>query len=233
MRRGGLRVGLLGPAMLVLAGCATSFQGAGLERGAAAYRAIPAGTDGAVGDDYRIGALDRIDIGIYQEPDLSTKGVEVDAAGKVALPLVGEVTAAGRTASELAGLIARLYGARYLEHPQVSVTVVQSVSQKVVVQGEVNQPGVYDLHGSATLLEAISMAKGETKTAAIREVAVFRTVDGRRMGALFDIRAIRRGEAADPQLLGSDMVIVGQSGARSAWRDMLSTAPILSVFRPF
>ena len=156
-----------------------------------------------------------------------------DLSGKVALPLVGEVTATGRTASELAALIARLYGARYLEQPQVAVTVAQSVSQKVVVQGEVNQPGVYDLHGSTTLLEAISMAKGETRVASVREVAVFRTtVDGHRLGALFDIRAIRRGEAEDPQLMGQDTVIVGSSGARKAWSDVLSTAPILNVFRP-
>lgn len=222
---------LLGASTLALAGCTTSFHDAGLERGAAAYRAIPA-EPATTPDDYRIGALDRIDITIYQEPDLSARGIEVNAAGKVALPLVGEVTATGRTASELAALIGRLYGARYLEQPQVAVTVAQSVSQKVVVQGEVNQPGVYDLHGSATLLEAISMAKGETRVAAVREVAVFRTVDGHRMGALFDIRAIRRGEAEDPQLLGQDTVIVGSSGARKAWSDVLSTAPILNVFRP-
>lgn len=226
------RSGWLTAGAVTLAGCTSSFHGADLERGAPAYAVIPAQRTAAVGDDYRIGALDRIDIAIYQEPDFSAKNVEVNTVGRVALPLIGEVTASGRTASELAALIARMYGARYLEHPQVAVTVAQSVSQKVVVQGEVNQPGVYDLHGQATLLEALSMAKGETKVAAVREVAVFRTVEGRRMGALFDVRAIRRGEAADPQLQGQDTVIVGSSGARSGWRDVLSAAPILNVFRP-
>jgi polysaccharide export outer membrane protein len=106
------------------------------------------------------------------------------------------------------------------------------VSQKVVVQGEVTEPGVYEIKGHATLLEVISMAKGETKVAATRQVAVFRNISGQRTGALFDVAAIRRGEAADPELLGSDVVIVGLSNAKSTWRDILATAPMLAVFRP-
>lgn len=219
--------------LLALAGCTgTSFGGSGLPEGAGAYSVIPAGTGQASADDYRIGELDRLDINIFQEPDLSGKGIEVNAAGKIAMPLIGDVTAAGTTGPELAARIAGLYGARLLEHPKVSVTIARSVSQKVVIQGEVTEPGVYEIKGRATLLEAISMAKGETRYAATREVAIFRTVNGQRTGALFDVEAIRRGQAGDPQLLGSDVVVVGLSRSRNVWRDVLATAPFLAVFRP-
>ena len=227
-----MRFGLLLCSALTLTGCATSFKGANLDHGAAAYGIIPASAPGGHVDDYHIGALDQLDVTVFQEPDLSVKGTEVNTAGRITLPLIGNVMAAGKTGPELATEVAALYGARYLEHPQVSVAVTESVSQKVVVQGEVTEPGVYEIKGHATLLEVISMAKGETKVAATRQVAVFRNISGQRTGALFDVAAIRRGEAADPELLGSDVVTVGLSNAKSTWRDILATAPMLAVFRP-
>jgi polysaccharide export outer membrane protein len=61
---------------------------------------------------------------------------------------------------------------------------------------------------------------------------VFRTVNGKRMGGVFDIRQIRAGSANDPQILGSDIVVVGFSQARRMWEDILKTIPVLNVFRP-
>jgi polysaccharide export outer membrane protein len=112
------------------------------------------------------------------------------------------------------------------------VTVASSVSQKVSIQGEVTQPGVYELKGPTTLLEALSLAKGELRTAELDQVVVFRTIDGKRNGAVFDIRAIRAGTANDPQILGNDVVVVGFSQARRTWEDILKTIPVLNVFRP-
>ena len=106
------------------------------------------------------------------------------------------------------------------------------MSQKVSVQGEVTQPGIYPLTGPTTLLDVISMAKGETEVAKLQEVVVFRNVKGQRMGAVFNVASIRRGEAADPVIEGNDLVVVGYSAARRFWRDVVSTAPIFSVFRP-
>jgi polysaccharide export outer membrane protein len=215
-----------------LASCAGPNAGADLPRGASAYSTFPAASQNTAPQNYRIGPLDTIDISVYQEPDLSTKGVQVDASGNISVPLVGTVAATGKTAPELAQLLNQLYGKDYLEHPQVTVVVVGSASQKVVVQGQVTEPGVYDIKGPTTLLEAISLAKGETRVAALKEVVVFRTVGGRRMGAVFNVDSIRRGEAEDPQLLGNDLVVVGYSNSRGLWRDVLATAPLLNVFRP-
>jgi polysaccharide biosynthesis/export protein len=96
----------------------------------------------------------------------------------------------------------------------------------------VSQPGIYPLTGPTTLLDVISMAKGETDVAKLQEVVVFRTIKGQRMGAVFNVASIRRGEAADPVIEGNDLVVVGYSAARRFWRDVISAAPLLNVFRP-
>lgn len=160
------------------------------------------------------------------------KAIQVDASGNIALPLVGSVAAQGKTATELGKELETLFGTKYLRNPQVTVTVDASVSQKVSVQGEVTQPGIYPLTGPTTLLDVISMAKGETEVAKLQEVVVFRNIDGKRMGAVFNVANIRRGDAQDPVIEGNDLVVVGYSAARRFWRDVVNTAPIFSVFRP-
>ena len=126
----------------------------------------------------------------------------------------------------------RVLGGKYLRNPQVTVTVAASVSQKVSVQGEVREPGVYPLSGPTTLLGVISMAKGETEVATLSKVVVFRTINGQRMGAMFDVAGIRRGQASDPVIQGNDMVVVESSGAKKFWKGVLSAAPLLNIFRP-
>lgn len=219
----------------LLAGCATGGAqlGPNIQAGTSAYEVVPASqTAAAASADYKIGALDALDVVVFQEPDLSKKDIQVDAAGRIALPLIGSVDAKGKTASELARELELLLGAKYLKEPQVTVTVASSVSQKVSVQGEVTQPGVYPLAGPTTLLDVISMAKGETEIATLDQVVVFRNISGQRMGAVFDVASIRRGEAADPIIQGNDLVVVGYSAARRFWRNLSTLSPIMNIFRP-
>lgn len=219
---------------LLLAGCASGGQlGPNIQAGDAAYAVVPSAQDAAAAAvDYKIGSLDTLDVTVFQEPDLSKKGIQVDAAGRLALPLVGSVDARGKTASELSRELEILFGAKYLREPQVTVTVASSVSQKVSVQGEVAEPGVYPLAGPTTLLDVISMAKGETEIATLDQVVVFRNVSGQRLGAVFDVASIRRGESLDPVIQGNDLVVVGYSAARRFWKNVAGVAPILNVFRP-
>ena len=214
-------------------GCAPTYIGDSLPRGDAAYSAIPAVAPQQAVQDYRIGPLDTINVTVYQEPDLSATELQVDASGNIALPLLGRVAVAGKTAPGLSRELELMYGKDYLEHPQVTVSVNSSVSQKITIQGEVTEPGVYPIKGPTTLLEAISLAKGETRVASLSRVAIFRNAGGKRMGAVFDVGAVRRGEVPDPALLGNDLVIVGYSQSRGIWRDTLSAAPLLNIFRPF
>ena len=111
--------------------------------------------------------------------------------------------------------------------------MVTSQSQRVTVEGSVNAPGVYEIGGSATLLEALARAQSPTATAKLNEVIVFRVVDGQRMGAVFDLRRVRAGLDADPRILGGDTVVVGFSQVRGVFRDFLSATPLLALFRPF
>lgn len=226
-------LGIAGVALVLSACSGGTTIAADVPRGASAYAALDATTPADGSADYRIGALDSVNVTVFQEPELSTTTpIQVDASGDVSLPLVGIVRAAGKTGTELSAEIARKLGERYLVDPQVTVAVVSSVSQKVTVQGEVTEPGVYDIKGPTSLLEALSLAKGETKVAALKEVVVFRTIDGQRYGGVFDVQSIRSGAAEDPKIVGNDVIIVGLSRAKSIWRDVVSAAPVLNVFRP-
>jgi polysaccharide export outer membrane protein len=215
-------------------GCAADRPVTSLPTGSAAYTLIPAetpATQAQVGD-YKIGPLDTVDVSIYGEPDLSAKAIQVDAAGQIALPLVGTVDAKGKSAAELSADLEKILGARYLKDPKVTVTVAASVSQKVSVEGEVTEPGVYPMTGPTTLLGVIAMAKGETDIATLQQVVVFRSINGERMGAVFDVASIRRGQSPDPVMQGNDMVVVGYSAAKRFWKNVISAAPMFSIFRP-
>lgn len=211
----------------LLGGCVNRLPN--LPRGDASYTAFPPPRSDGQLPPYKIGAFDRIAVSVYQEEDLSVRDVQVDSAGTLLLPLIGQVRAAGQTSTELAGTIARLYGERYLVNPQVSVVVQESVSQKVTVIGSVIEPGVYAIQGRTTLITALAMAKGASRVAALDNAVIFREIDGQRVGALFNIKQISRGESADPEILGNDMVVVGHSSIKAAWRDVLTAAPLFTA----
>ena len=94
------------------------------------------------------------------------------------------------------------------------------------------QPGVFELQGRMTLLQTIALARGANRVADLDRVAIFRTIDGERNGALFDVMAIREGRAPDPYILSGDYVIVGSSAIRSAYYDALSIIPSFGLFVP-
>ena len=225
----------LRPIVLLAAGLLSACQSprAGLPHGADAYAVIPPPAAGTTRSAYRIGPLDVLAITVFQEPELSQRDLQVDASGNLLMPLVGTVQARGKTAHQLSREIAGRLGTEYLVDPQVTVTVTASVSQQVTVEGNVTMPGVYDITGAPTLLEALARARSPTRVARLQEVVVFRTIDGRRAGAVFDVAAIRNGRAPDPELLGGDVVVVGFDAVKGAFRDFLTTAPLVSAFRTF
>ncbi len=187
-----------------------------------------------VSKDYRIGPLDKLDITVFQVKDLTLDGVQVDGSGRISLPLIGNVTAAGKTAPELGDEIATLLKGKYLQNPQVTVTVSDAISQKVTIDGAVREPGVYAMSGPTTLLQAVAMAKGpDPKIAKLDRVAVFRTTNGQRTAAVFDLKAIRAGKADDPEIYGNDVIVVDGSMLKSVLREALGALPGLAIFRTF
>lgn len=183
--------------------------------------------------DYRIGPNDTLNVTVFQVPDLSVNGVRVDTAGNIQLPLIGTVPAAGRTASELSEAVRQALASSYLQNPQVTVAIAEAASQKVTIDGAVTTPGVFELRGRTTLLQAVAMARGPTPTADLTSVAVFRTIEGQRMVAVFDLRAIRLGEAQDPEILGDDVVVVDSSRLNTTLQSVITSLPALAIFRPF
>lgn len=175
-----------------------------------------------------IGPLDTIQVDVFNVPDL-TREMQVDASGRIAMPLVGTVDARGKTAQELAETVEAALRGRYVRNPEVTVNIRSSVSQVVTIDGQVVEPGLYPVTNQMTLLRAVASAKGLSEFARQEDVVILRTVQGRKMAGLYNIAAIRRGAYDDPAIYANDVVVVGDSPQRRLFRDFVSVAPLLAA----
>ncbi len=177
---------------------------------------------------YKIGPFDVLDVSVFKVPELS-KTVQVSDAGTVNLPLVGEMTAGGRTAREVEQELTKTLGEKYLQQPQVTVLVKEYNSQRVTLEGAVKKPGVFPIQGRLTLLQALATAQG-LDPSADSTVIIFRDEGGKRSAARFDVSEVRSGDVADPQLQAGDVVVAGSSALKEAWNNFLRALPIASAF---
>lgn len=174
-----------------------------------------------------VGPLDTISVAVFGVPELSRE-LQVDAGGRIAMPLIGTLDAGGKTAAELAGDIERQLAGRYVRNPDVTVNIVTSVSQVVTVDGQVVEPGLYPVTNQMTLLRAVASARGLTEFAKQDDVVILRTVQGQKIAGLYNIGAIRRGAYADPSIYANDIIVVGDSPQRRLFRDLVGVAPLLA-----
>jgi polysaccharide export outer membrane protein len=181
------------------------------------------------GSDYRVGAQDLLEISVFGVPDLS-RTVRVNSSGGISLPLIGGVQAGGHTVSELEKILAELLSKNYLQNPQVSVFVKEYTSQRITLEGSLKNPGIYPITGKTTLLQAIAIGGGLDPLADLKGVVVFRHVEGKKMAAVFDLRDIRAGRSEDPQVFGDDVIVIEQSGSKTALRRVIETIPIIALF---
>jgi polysaccharide export outer membrane protein len=188
----------------------------------------PTGTDlAAASTPYHIGPFDKLNVSVFNVPELSGK-FQADASAKISLPLVGTVDAAGLTPEELAQAIdARLR--TYVKNPQVTVNLDETTSQVYTVDGQVGQPGSYPALGNITLMRAVANAKGAGEFARLDDVVVFRSVNGRKMAALYSLMAIRRGLYPDPKIYANDIVVVGDSKAKRMFQQFVQLFPLLTT----
>lgn len=142
--------------------------------GASASTPRPAtGTTTITAPDYKLAAGDKLRIEVYKDTQLS-QSLQVRPDGKITLPLVGDVLAAGRTSVELRDAIARALE-EYIAKPVVTVIVTETTPQVVYVTGEVNKPGALNLtNGQMSIIQAIAMAGGFTDFANKKDVRVLR-----------------------------------------------------------
>ncbi len=180
--------------------------------------------------EYRIGGQDLLEVSVFQVADLN-RTVRVNSAGQISLPLIGTVTAGGQTVSELEKELAQRLEESYLQNPQVSIFVKEFASQRITLEGAIKSPGIYPLQGRTTLMQALARAGGVSELANLQGVIIFRTVDAQKMAAIFDLKAIRSGNAKDPEVFGDDMIVVDVSGPRSAMRRFVETFSSFNVFR--
>lgn len=186
----------------------------------------------ALESNYKIAPMDQLGIKIFKSEDL-TGDYEVDLAGRISLPLIGEVQAANLTTAQLDEKLTEKLGEKYLQNPDVAVSIKRSTARVVTVDGAVRESGSFPVAGPMTLIQAVSLAKGTTEEANPRRVAVFRTIQGERQAAAFDLTAIRRGQAPDPKIYPGDIIVVDGSGIKALQKQILQNLPLFSIFRPF
>lgn len=163
-----------------------------------------------VTSDYFIGPEDVLDITVWRNADLS-KQVMVRPDGRISLPLIGDISAVGKTAAQLSEDISSKLK-EYKENPQVSIVVKEVNSYAIYVLGEVVKPGKYPLKSKTTLLQAITIASGFTATAARNKIVVFRFAkDGAgqiKVKASYDDIVLRDGSNQNIELKPGDQIVV-------------------------
>ncbi|MBY0619515.1 MULTISPECIES: polysaccharide biosynthesis/export family protein [Pseudomonadota] len=175
---------------------------------------------------YVIGPQEKLEIQVVGAESLSGTYL-TDVDGDLAFPLIGNVKLDGRSPSEAAREIADRLRGRYLRDPQVRVIPEEFPEPTISVGGQVKKPGSYPATGRPTLLRAVNQAEGMTQYAKQSDVLVLRTVENQRYIGVYDIRAIQRGNYADPQLFPNDIVIVGDSPERRRLDLLLQLVPPL------
>jgi polysaccharide export outer membrane protein len=181
---------------------------------------------------YKIAPLDKLTIKVLKMEDLSGD-YNVDLAGNISMPLIGEVRAVNLSTADLDQALTAKLGEKYLENPDVSVGIKESTSRVVTVDGAVKQAGAFPTIGPTSLMRSVALAGGVSDDANAHRVAVFRQIGGQRQAAAFDLVAIRRGQSPDPQIYPGDIIVVDGSGIKQAFKNVMQSFPLLSVFTPF
>lgn len=160
---------------------------------AGAKPATPAATPGiATPADYVIGPDDALDVIVWRDKDMSAS-VIVRPDGRITLPLVNDIQAAGLTPDQLRESV-KTAVARFVTDPSVTIVVRQINSRKVFVTGQVNKPGPYPLSDTMTVLQMLALAGGLGEYANGKEILVMRTERGQTQSFKFNYKDVSRGK---------------------------------------
>jgi len=165
--------------------------------------------DQGISQDYLIGSEDVIEVMVWKNADLS-RVVNVRPDGKISLPLIGDIQAAGYTALQLKDRVTEQLNAYYKEPPQVSVIVQQINSYAIYILGEVRSPGKYIVKTGTTFLQAISLAGGFTEFASKNRILLKRKVDESNSESSMNVKykAIISGMQRNILLKSGDTIII-------------------------
>src|SRR5438045_3762203 len=202
------RAGLIGIGIAALFSCQISAQGQGQnarDNAKSTQTASIAKTSGDVaptgskaGPEYVIGPDDVLDVSVWKEPEL-TRTLQVRPDGKISMPLLNDVQAAGFTANQLSQSIGEKLK-KYLTAPQVTIILTQVNSQRVYVIGEVTRPGAYPVLPGMTILQAISSAGGLTQFANGKKIFLRRNENNNQAKNPFSYKDVLDGRRVEENL---------------------------------
>lgn len=158
--------------------------------------------------NYMIGPQDVVDIDVWKEAEL-TRSVPVRPDGKISLPLLNDVQAAGLTPTQLSEEITTGLK-KFITDPQVTVIVTEINSQRVYILGEMTRPGAYPLLPGMTVLQALSSAGGFTPFANMKKIYVLRNEAGKPEKFPFNYKDVVKGKNADQNIVlkAGDQIVV-------------------------
>jgi polysaccharide export outer membrane protein len=198
-----LLMGMLVSGMFMQTGFGQSSEQARNNKPAAAD-SVPTSVTGS---DYVIGADDTLQISVWKEPDL-TESLPVRPDGKISLPLLNDIPAAGLTPMQLKDSITEKLK-KYIADPRVTVVVTAMNSRRVFVTGEVLHTGAMPLLPNMTILQALSTA-GFTQFANLKNIYLLRTDNGRQVKLPFNYKDVVKGNHPEQNiaLRPGDTVVV-------------------------
>ena len=157
---------------------------------------------------YKIGPQDVLRIDVWKEPEIS-RTVPVRPDGRISLPLLNDVQAAGLTPIQLAGILSEGLK-KYITNPQVTVGVTEINSRRVYVTGEVTKPGAFPLQSNMNVLQALTNSGGFTQFAKVKGIYVLRTEDGKQVKHPFNYKDVVSGKHPDLNIVlrPGDVIVV-------------------------
>jgi polysaccharide export outer membrane protein len=149
-----------------------------------------------------------LDISVWKEAEL-TRTVPVRPDGKISMPLLNDVQAAGLTPTQLATQITESLK-KFVTNPQVTVIVAQINSQRIYILGEVNRAGAYPLLPNMTVLQGLSSAGGFTQFANLKKIYMFRMENGKQVKYPFNYKDVISGKQPDENVVmkAGDTIVV-------------------------
>jgi polysaccharide export outer membrane protein len=173
-----------------------------------AFAQNPIGAGEVPGGEYEIGPEDLLEIYVWKEKDLQRE-VLVRPDGWLTFPLVGNVSAKGKTAQQLQDEIAiRLR--KYIPDPNVSVSVKKIAGYKIFIIGKVNKPGEYTVGRFVDVLQALTLAGGLTPFADDDDIRIVRKTEGKETIIPFDYSDVRKGKRLEQNIMlkTGDVIVV-------------------------
>lgn len=158
--------------------------------------------------EYKIGPQDILRIDVWKEPEIS-RSEPVRPDGKISLPLLNDVQAAGLTAMQLSVVITEGLK-KFITNPLVTVSVTEINSRRVYVTGEVTRPGAFPLLPAMTVLQALSTSGGFTPFARVKSIYVLRTENGKQVKHPFNYKQAVNGKRPEENILlePGDVIVV-------------------------